>query len=190
MMTSGVHSTSSRMLISGGLVIALESTGMILSITRGRGPTLYAEAMRQFSVRSQDVLMNASVSIRLVVVYSEVCCVRLRFGFVTSSSYWGGWWSGLWGWEDKNAVGPFWRKAVQGCCRSAIHFPVSPPLPSGHGRWSGSCWIWIPMVALIHWVCFLFFWRGQLRFWPLVSLWYFGGSFVWVTSLFAGEWLV
>ena len=36
-------------------------------------------------------------------------------------------------------------------------------------RWSGSCWIWIPMVALTHWVCFLFSWRGQLRFWPLVS---------------------
>ena len=27
-------------------------------------------------------------------------------------------------------------------------------------------------------------------FWPLVSLWYFGGSFVWVAFLFAGEWLM
>ena len=43
------------------------------------------------------------------------------------------------------------------------------------------------MVALTHWVCFLFFSRGQLTFWPLVSLWYFGGSFVWVAFLFAGE---
>ena len=51
-----------------------------------------------------------------------------------------------------------------------------------------NCWIWILMVALTHWVCFLFFGRGQLRFWPLVSLWYFGGSFVWVAFLFAGEW--
>ena len=35
-----------------------------------------------------------------------------------------------------------------------------------------------------------FFSRGQLRFWPLVSLWYFGGSFVWVAFLFAGEYLM
>ena len=35
--------------------------------------------------------------------------------------------------------------------------PVSLPLPPGHGRWSGSCWISIPMVALTHWECFLFF---------------------------------
>ena len=40
LMTAGLHSTSSRRLISGGLVIALELTGMSLSITRG-GPMLY-----------------------------------------------------------------------------------------------------------------------------------------------------
>ena len=40
MMTAGVHSTSSRGPIFGGLVIALELTGMSLSITRG-GPMLY-----------------------------------------------------------------------------------------------------------------------------------------------------
>ena len=34
----------------------------------------------------------------------------------------------------------------------------------------------------------LFCRRRQLKFWPLVSLWYFGGSFVWVAFLFAGEW--
>ena len=27
-------------------------------------------------------------------------------------------------------------------------------------------------------------------FWPIVSLWYFGGSFVWVAFLLAGEWLM
>ena len=27
-------------------------------------------------------------------------------------------------------------------------------------------------------------------FWPLVSLWYFGGSFIWIAFLFAGEWLM
>ena len=32
--------------------------------------------------------------------------------------------------------------------------------------------------------------RGRLRLWPLVSLWYFGGSFVWVALMFAGEWLM
>ena len=72
----------------------------------------------------------------------------------------------------------------------AICLPVSLPLPSGHGRWSGSCWISILMVALTYWECFLFFWRRQLWFWPLVLLWYFGGSFVWVAFLFAGEWLL
>ena len=46
------------------------------------------------------------------------------------------------------------------------------------------------MVALNHWVCYLFFWRGQLMFWSLFSLWYFGGTFVWVAFLFAGEWLM
>ena len=40
MMTAGLHSTSSKGPISGGFVIALELTGMSLSITRG-GPMLY-----------------------------------------------------------------------------------------------------------------------------------------------------
>ena len=61
MMTAGLHSTSSRGPISGGLVIALELTGMSLSIERGRPMlySVYAAAMRQFSVRTRDVLMNA-----------------------------------------------------------------------------------------------------------------------------------
>ena len=42
------------------------------------------------------------------------------------------------------------------------------------------------MVALTDWVCF--FWSGQLMFWPLVSLRYFVGSFVWAAFLFPGEW--
>ena len=28
----------------------------------------------------------------------------------------------------------------------------------------------------------------QLMFWTLISLWYFGGSFVWVAFQFFGEW--
>ena len=59
--------------------------------------------------------------------YPEVCCVRLKFGFVSSSSYWVRWWSGLWvGREGRNAVDPFWWKAVQGSCRSAIHLLSVP----------------------------------------------------------------
>ena len=59
MMTVGLHSTSSRGPISGRLVlIALELTGMFVHYQR-RANAVYAEAMRQFSVRSRDVLMNA-----------------------------------------------------------------------------------------------------------------------------------
>ena len=91
-----------------------------------RANAVFADAVRQFIVRSRDVLMNAQCPLK-VVVYPEVGCVRLRFGFVFSSSYWGWWWSGLvcaggglvssyWGgwwsglrvgWEGRNAVGPF-----------------------------------------------------------------------------------
>ena len=58
-----------------------------------RANVVYAEAMRQFTVRSRDVPMNTRVP--KVVVYPDVGCVRLRFGLVSSSSYWGGWSSGL-----------------------------------------------------------------------------------------------
>ena len=40
MMTAGLYSTSSMVPISGGLIIALELTGMGLSFTKG-GPMLY-----------------------------------------------------------------------------------------------------------------------------------------------------
>ena len=131
-----------------------------------------------------------------VVVDLEVGCVLLKFGFVSSSSYWGGWWSGLWvGREGRYAVGPFWWKALQGSSRSAIHLPsVSQSqylcLQVTGGEAAPASWISIPMVALTHWECFLFFWRRQLWFWPLVLLCYFGGSFVCVAFLFAGEWLM
>ena len=46
---------------------------------------------------------------------------------------------------------------IQSICHPlAIHLPVSLPLPLGHRRCSGSCWISIPIVALTHWECFLF----------------------------------
>ena len=57
-MPAGLHSISSRGPIFGGLVIALELSGTSLSIAR-EGPMDEGEAMRQFSVRSRDVLMNA-----------------------------------------------------------------------------------------------------------------------------------
>ena len=50
-------------------------------------------------------------------------------------------------------------------CRSlAIHFLVLPPLPSGRERLGTSCQTWTLMVALTHWVCFLFFLRELLMF--------------------------
>ena len=50
-------------------------------------------------------------------------------------------------------------------------------------RWYDSCWIWIPGGSLTHMFLFL----EPLLLWPLVSLWYFGGSFVRVIFLCAGE---
>ena len=54
----GVHSTSSRGPISGGLVIPLELNWDEFVHCQRRANAVYAEAMRQFSVRSRDVLMN------------------------------------------------------------------------------------------------------------------------------------
>ena len=58
MMTAGVHSTSNRRRISGGLVIALELRDEFILFQR-RADAVYAGVMRQFSDRSRDVLMNA-----------------------------------------------------------------------------------------------------------------------------------
>ena len=41
------------------------------------------------------------------------------------------------------------------------------------------------MGALTHWVCFLFFIREQLMFWPPVLVYCFGGLFIWVVSRLA-----
>ena len=101
--------------------------------------------------------------------------------------------SGLWvGREGRNAVGQFGWNAVQGSIMSICHpfaicLPVSLPLPSGHEKLGGSCWIWIPMVALTYWVT-LYFLRVQLMFWLL--LWYFICSCFWVAFLFARGWLM
>ena len=59
MMTAGVHSTLSRRLISGGLVITLELNWDEFVHYQRRANAVYAEAMRQLSVRTRDVLMNA-----------------------------------------------------------------------------------------------------------------------------------
>ena len=107
--------------------------------------------------------------------------------------------SGLWvGREGRNDVVPFllvdgkhYWDPIYIDLPSTCH--QSPSLTTFTFRsWEvrHSCWIWIPMVAMTHWVCFLFFWWGQLMFWPLISLWHFGCSFVWVALLFAGEWLI
>ena len=97
-------------------------TGMGLSITRG-GP-MHAEAMHQFSVRSQDVLMNA------------LCPHK--------------WWSALksavFGSSSDSSLPPLIGVGGGLVCESvgkadmlsahplAIHLPVSLPLPSCHGR--------------------------------------------------------
>ena len=55
-----------------------------------RANAVYAEAMCQFSVRSRDVLMNAQCPHQWWSTLKSAV-----FGLVSSSSYWGGWWSGL-----------------------------------------------------------------------------------------------
>ena len=131
-----------------------------------------------------------------MAVHPEVCCVWHEFGFISSSSHWGG--GGLVcdsvGKAEKCCQPVFWWKAVLGSCRSAIHFHSSCSLTT-LAVWSREVrpllldWV-IPMVALTRLVCFLFFWSRQLMFWPFVSLWCFGGPFVWVAFLCAGELLI
>ena len=154
MMTAGLHSTSSRGPISGGLVIALELTGMSLSITRG-GLMLYVPRLF-VSLVSEAGMFWWTPSVSIIKWWSTL--QSTLFGSSSDSSLpprdliGGGWLAGLWvGREGIYAVGPFWQKAVQGFSRSAIHLPsvsVSLPLLSGHGRWSGPWRIWIPMVAV------------------------------------------
>ena len=62
-----------------------------------------------------------------------------------------------------------------------------PHLPSGRVKSGVSCWTWTLMGALTHWVCFLFFLREQLMFWPLDLVYCFGGLFDWVVSRLAGD---
>ena len=52
---------------------------------------------------------------------------------------------------------------LQICHPFAIRRQVSLYLPLWHRRWDGSCWIWIPMLALTHWVWFLFFLKRTSR---------------------------
>ena len=53
------------------------------------------------------------------------------------------------------------------CCSLVIHLLVLPSLRSGRVRWGVSCQTWTLMVALTHWVCFLFFLRELPMLWPL-----------------------
>ena len=61
-------------------MIALELTGMSLSTTRGE---IFTEGQKPGCSDERPVSPY-------VVVYPEVCCVWLEFGFVSSSSYWEG----------------------------------------------------------------------------------------------------
>ena len=190
MMAAGFHSTSCRGPISGGLLIALKLTGMSLSITIG-GPMLYMPRLCISLVSEAGMCWwTPSLPISGGRPWSRLCSAQVLpiigagGGLVCESVGKADMLSAYF--DSKQSMDP-----VDLPSTIAIRLPVSLPLPSGHVRWSGSCWVWIPMVALTHhWECFLFFWRRQLRFWLLVSLWYFGGSFVWVAFLFAGEWLM
>ena len=50
----------------------------------------------------------------------------------------------------------------------AIRIRVLPLLPSGRLRSGVFFWTWTLVGALTHWVCFLFFLRELLMFWPHV----------------------
>ena len=58
-----------------------------------RANAVYAETICQFTVRSRDVLMNTLCPHKWWSTLKSA--VWLKFGFISSSSYWGGWWSGL-----------------------------------------------------------------------------------------------
>ena len=54
-------------------------------------------------------------------------------------------------------------------CRSLTIRPLAlPHLPSGRERSGIYCKTWTIMVALTHWVCFIFFFRELLMLWPPV----------------------
>ena len=116
------------------------------------------------------------VSISGCTPWSLLCLARVRIRLFLLSLWEGGVWSVS-------------RSGRQKCCRPnlMVNDPVDlPSVSQSHylclqrlREGGGSCWIWIPMVALTnwHWLCFPFLWRGQL-FWPLVWLWYICGSFL------------
>ena len=147
--------------------------------------------MRQFSVRSRDVLMNAQCPHKWWSTLKSAV-----FGSSSDSSLppligaGGGLVCESVGKAD--LLSAHFDGKVQGSSRSAIHWPsvsqshyLCLQVTGGEAAPAGSRFLW-----LTHWECFLFFWRRQLSFWPLVLLWYFGGFIVWVAFLFAGEWLM
>ena len=156
---------------------------------------VYAEAMGQFSVRSKDVLMNAQCPHKW---WSTLKSTVLGSSSDSSLPPVIGAGGGL----VCRTVG----KAEMLCVdfegkqtRDLIDLPStchpSPSLSIFAFRSRESCWIWISMVVLTHWMWFLIFWRGQLRFWPLIPLTGIRNQFS-ITSgqgwlrpmLFTGKW--
>ena len=96
---------------------------------------MYAEAMRQFSVRSRDVLMNAQCPYKWWSTLKSAV-----FGSSSDSSFPP--LIGAGGGLVCESVGKCCRPilmesspGIQSICRPlAIRLPVSLPLPSGHGR--------------------------------------------------------
>ena len=127
--------------------------------------------------------------------YPEVGCVRLRFGFVSSSSYCAG--GGLVcvsvGKADMLSAHFDGKQS-----RDPVDLPSTcHPSPSVTTFEFRSREVKPLLLDLNYYggtdplgMFPLFFLKGQLRFWPLVSLWYFCGFFGWVAFPFPGEWLM
>ena len=152
-----------------------------------------AEAMRQLSVRSRDVLTNAQ-------------CPRKWWSSLKSAVFGSSSDSSL---PSLNGVGGGLVYESVGKAeilsayfdgkqsRDTVDLPstchLSPSLTTFSFRSWEVKWLLLDLDSYggtDSLGMFPLFLRGQLRFWPLVSLWYFGSSFVWVAFLFAGEWLM
>ena len=124
-----------------------------------------------------------------MVVDLEVGCVRLKFGFVSSSLI--------------EAGGGLVCESVGKADMLSVHFdgkqsrdPVDlPSVSRSHNHAFRSREVKLLLLDLDSYCItdplgmFPLF-LMKLWFWPLVLLWYFGGSFVWEAFLSAGEWLI
>ena len=151
-MTAGKHLTSSRRLIYSGLVITLQLNGMSLSITRGQ--------MKSSQRLGVSLLSEAGMFRRMLSVPMSGCPPLSRLLSIRICLFPPliGWWGGV-GKVDLLSA-HFDSKQS----RDPVNLPCTCYYVCNlitFALWSqeegGSHWIWIPMVALSHWVCFLSF---------------------------------